>query len=38
MDMKKHVLIFFFIISILVDMEKEGGSCKIERDITKGGR
>jgi hypothetical protein len=29
MDMKKHVLIYFF-ISLLVDKEKEWGSHKLE--------
>jgi hypothetical protein len=37
MDMKWHMLIYFF-ISMLVDREKEWGSYKMEVVIRKGGR
>jgi hypothetical protein len=37
MDMKKHMLILFF-ISMLVDRKKEWGSYKMEVVIKKGGR
>jgi hypothetical protein len=37
MDMKKHMLICFF-ISILVDREKEWGSYKVDVVTKKGGR
>jgi hypothetical protein len=37
MDMKRHVLIFFF-ISMLVESEKEWVRNKMEVIITKGGK
>jgi hypothetical protein len=37
MDMKRHILIYFF-ISMLVDREKEWSSYKKELVIWKGGR
>ncbi len=37
MDMKRHMLICFF-ISMLVDSKKEQGSYKMEVVIRKGGR
>jgi len=37
MDMKRHILILFF-ISMLVDMRKEWGNYKMEVVSRKGGR
>jgi hypothetical protein len=37
MEMKKHMLIYFF-ISMLVDKEKKWNSYKLEVVIRKGGR
>jgi hypothetical protein len=37
MDMKRHVLIYFF-ISVLVDRGKEWGNYEMELVISKGGR
>jgi hypothetical protein len=37
MDMKRHMLNFFF-ISMMVDREKKWGSYKMEVVIRKGGR